>query len=1044
MALTIDNLQIQIEANAQGAASGINRLAKSLDRLSSAVGNTAGLASDLSQVSKALKSFSGIGKIRITSQVNQLKKLESIIPILGGSGGTQLADNLTNLSSGISSFSSIPKMNVNIKSIAKAIQDLNVASSAFDSSRLTQFSTQMQGIANGLSQLSIIGKGNFSSLINSLKKIPEITASLDTSTLDAFTEKIQRLTTIMTPLAEQMDKVARGFNSLPRAILRSINSTNKQTQANHKLNKSYGGLFTNLSRAAARFWTLYYSVSRVADMFGSFFEASNEYTEALNLFNVSMGEASESALSYAEAVSDAMGIDIAEWITNQGVFKNLVTGFGVANEAAATMSQNLTQLSYDMASFFNASTVEESFDKLSSSMAGQVKGLREYGIDTTIASLQQYALSKGIDASVRSMTQAQKAMLRYSYIMEQSAKLGILNDMAKTIQSPANAMRVLSAQMQQFKRAMGNVISVIVTRFIPWVMAAIELLTEFAESLAKAWGFEVMEFPEIDVNLGEIVEEDAEQAGEAIDELKRQLMGFDELNILKSNKDESDTLGGLFNIDRPEYDFMKGLENIDLEPFKERLSEILNIVGLIGAGFLAWNVSSSFANGILTITSALSTSSTLVPGITSAISSAIGAISAPVLAAIAVVLALATGLTAVYLANEDVKDSVNSAIKSIGDSLIPMYEFIKNTVVPNLGKSWNGLLKILSHLGQWLSEVFTSIWEDMLIPALDYLSNSIIPDVTKAFELLWNNALMPFSAAIEEVLAPVIGVLSKVLTKLWENVVVPLADFVGFAFKEAWEASIEIFNQKVIPRIEKTINTFNFLWKNVLAPLADFLSDIFSPIVDATFDTIGDFIDGLKKRFSGIIDFIAGVYTRDWGKAWEGVKDVFSGTWTMFYSVLKNPLNQALAMFEGLANKVIDAFNWVKKQINSINLKLPDWLGGGEIGFNLKMSDHVSLSRFAQGGFPTMGEMFIAREAGPELVGRIGKKNAVANNDQITQGIASAVYSAMMAAQTDGKGEGGTNARIILQVGERAIGEAAVKFINGQVVQTGQSPIYAF
>jgi hypothetical protein len=97
----------------------------------------------------------------------------------------------------------------------------------------------------------------------------------------------------------------------------------------------------------------------------------------------------------------------------------------------------------------------------------------------------------------------------------------------------------------------------------------------------------------------------------------------------------------------------------------------------------------------------------------------------------------------------------------------------------------------------------------------------------------------------------------------------------------------------------------------------------------------------------------------------------------------------------------------------------------------------------ATGGFPSMGQMFIARESGPELVGRIGNKNAVVNNEQIISGIASAVYSAMMAAQEDGTGKGNSNARIVVQIGERAVGEAAVSFINGQIVQTGVNPIYA-
>jgi hypothetical protein len=122
------------------------------------------------------------------------------------------------------------------------------------------------------------------------------------------------------------------------------------------------------------------------------------------------------------------------------------------------------------------------------------------------------------------------------------------------------------------------------------------------------------------------------------------------------------------------------------------------------------------------------------------------------------------------------------------------------------------------------------------------------------------------------------------------------------------------------------------------------------------------------------------------------------------------------------------------------NLSLPDINLFGNFG--AKIAGVFNVGQYAAGGFPGTGQMFIAREAGPELVGRIGNKNAVANNDQITAGIASAVYSAMMAAQEDGHGNNG-NARIVVQIGDRVVGEAAVNYINGQIVQTGTSPIYS-
>ena len=1384
MALTIDNLEIQIETNARSATSGIDRLAQSLGKLRTAVGDSSGLASNLTHLSNAMKNFSGVGKINLTAQINQLSKLQNLIPMLGGAGGTQLANNMREISSAISTFSTIPKMNVNVSSISKAITSLNTATSAFDPARLAQFSTQMQGIASGLSMLSTVGKGNFSSLINSLKKIPEITTSLDTSTLDAFAEKMQRLTNIMTPLAAEMDKVARGFNALPRSILRAINATNRQTQANNKLNRSYGGLFTNLSHTAARFWTLYYSVTRIANVLGEWLNTSNEYIESLNLFNVSMGKASDTALEYAEAVSEAMGIDIAEWITNQGVFKNLVTGFGVVNEAAVTMSQNLTQLSYDMASFFNASSVEESFDKLSSAMSGQVKGLREYGIDTTVASLQQYALSKGIDASVRSMTQAQKAMLRYSYIMEQSAKLGILNDMAKTIQSPANAMRVLSAQIQKLKRALGNIISVLVTRFIPQMMAAVELVTEFSEALAKAWGFEVMEFPDLDINLGAEVEDETEQAEDAINSLKKQLMGFDELNILKSDKDEGEVLGGDLGIDLPEYDFMKGLDALDLEPLKKKLEGILTVVSLIGAGLLGWKISTSLASTIGAIKTGLINLSALkyTAGVTlliaglsleydgaydlgyegatlkNVIKTALGAAlgiggslllfgTGPVGWAIGISAAVAIGITSFtvgynkkQLENDmnsrfgdivldmqeitalskqltdnrltvplqmfveeqgterNLKTQIESAITSLdkynfriglglkvdeeayksavdsfvsgateyvsqkqitaslaveilfGDSEMGLrlqdvtgeYYGELQTKLFSLGEELKSVVSEGFEKGQWIEDKHARALElqKEIQEILDYISTAefkakltsltldasevglsfqssveLINEVQSAVDEQLNNlegvrlealkiaqieydqavlkgeteeaAQIVLDSTVSEIqeafrekkldvffgelyfgldliqksfgeemsaMAPLMqtdvdGLLKEIYP---DDIPMETLDDIDLLFNKLRSAMIYKINdldiskeargnieklfdelQPTVEELEKTAQNYIDAGESVPLSiskgLSDFnalkmltgdldainyfigermtnsssLSDMLSAVersgsrvppaiasgllnnltvvedaatgtVTLMKDTIGEktlevtpiLAENLKALGVGITDSLYKGLEEEQEKKkswWESLCEWFSKTF-----VLKNEIHSPSKLFErhgdniiqGLWDGLSSTWDKLKKwweglELPDFKIKMPEitWETSEATGWIAKTLSALGLptsipkmkvSWYASGGFPSMGEMFIAREAGPELVGRIGNKTAVANNDQITQGIASAVYSAMMAAQSDGKGKGGTNARIIVQVGERAIGEAAVKFINGQVVQTGKSPIYAF
>lgn len=594
MALTIDNLQIEIESNAKQATGGIDSLAKSLGKLKSAVGDTSGLANNLKGIAGAIKSFNGVGKLKLASQINQLSKLKDLVPILGSSNATQLANNLREIAGGIREFSTIPKLNVNVGSIAKAVRDLNTVTASFDASRLAEFSVQMQGIASGLSHLSGVGRTNIGSIAKALKEIPSITASLDTTTISAFSDRIRTLTEVMTPLGVQMDSIARGFNALPSAIKRALNATTRQTSANGKLSKSYNTLGTRIYRSIRYFWTMYYTVQRVANVFADWFNESNEYIEALNLFEVTMGDASDAAMEYAEKVGDAMGIDVAEWITNQGVFQRMATGFGIVADQAEVMSQNLTQLAYDMSSFFNTD-VETAMQKLQSGMSGQIKGLKAWGYNLSVAALQETALSLGIEQKVRTMTEAQKAQLRYITLIQKSN--GIMGDMAKTILTPSNAMRILSAQITRMKREFGNLISIVATRFIPYVMAAVELLAELAESLAKSLGFEIESLPTNNLDMAaDVIEgigDETDDTADSLKDLKKQLMGFDELNILKKSDDTDESIKEQsydLGIELPKYDFMSGLSTeyraqIDYikEQFKELIEKGKNFVTVIEA-----------------------------------------------------------------------------------------------------------------------------------------------------------------------------------------------------------------------------------------------------------------------------------------------------------------------------------------------------------------------------------------------------------------------------------------------------------------------------
>jgi len=290
MAITIDDLDIQIQASAGKASAGIDSLTTSLSALKGAVKGGAGLTT----ISKQFEKFS--------AAVNSM----------------------------------------------------------------TDPSGKISKTVSALAQLQSIGKSNLGSTLNQLKKIPEITAGLDNAKLAEFAAKITQVTAAVRPLATEMEKVSAGFSKLPANIQRAINANARLTSSNYTAQRS----FFKLSNIMAKV----YAVKRIGGVISNWISESNDYVENLNLFTVAMGEYAESAKKYAEEVGNVMGIDPSEWMRNQGIFQTLLTGFGNAADKAAIMSKNLTQLGYDLSSFFNISFAD-SMQKLQSGVSGELEPL---------------------------------------------------------------------------------------------------------------------------------------------------------------------------------------------------------------------------------------------------------------------------------------------------------------------------------------------------------------------------------------------------------------------------------------------------------------------------------------------------------------------------------------------------------------------------------------------------------------------------------------------------------------------------------------------
>ena len=932
-------------------------------------------------------------------------------------------------------------------------------------------------------------------------------SSSASSAVNQLAQNLERLKAALGPLANTNIKVSNSFNQTTNNVTKTTTATNKYRNSADRASQVTRTFTQRLAQKISTTRVLVSVFRGLARTFSEWFKSSNEYIETLNLFNVTMGEGAAEAREYAESVSAAMGIDPAEWMQNQGVFKNLTAGFGVATDKADVMSKNLTQLSYDMASFFNTD-VETAFDKLSSAMSGQVKGLREFGIDTTVASLQEYALAKGIDQSVRSMTQAEKSLLRYNYIMERSVH--IQGDMARTIATPANAIRILTAQLTQMKRALGNIVSVIVVQFIPYVQALVQIVTEAANAIATFFGFSAEDFEAditgVDNSFGiEEAEESLDDVSGKIKKIKKQLMGFDELNIINNPDSDSgsgsaDAVGGSgLDMELWDYDFLKNLDTSKVEEIKEKLKDILSFVVPIGAAFAAWKLAKSFINGIGLLSSFIATKTSHAislgliltvtgfaiefSGIKKAIQEGLnkmnfaeilgggllGVGGASILGSAIVTWIGKVGSTKVVFALASLGRNLGVATTgALGAALgagiagiiagIPMYFTGIYDAVKN-GLSWlNGLLIPLGSTmaGAGIGVIIGSLGGPIGagIGALIGLCVGALTDIGLLVYEKWDEIkefFKPFTTWFNAtIIQPIKAIVSKVATWVNAYVVQPIISF----FKPIFDAAIEI------------IVTIYTRAKEIITGIITAIGSIFSKVKEI-FSKIVEIAIALGKAaytyiIDPIVEVVKGFAVFVYNNAIKPIMEFFGKLGKAAYTYIIEPMwnsivwlkDKAVALFKTIATFVVDFFSSVfKGVINGVLWAIEKNINGfirllnGAIGIinkipgvNITRVNELSIPRLAEGGIVNAGQMFIAREAGPELVGSIGRKTAVANNDQIVSGIESGVYRAMVAANATKQG-GSQTIRIINEIDGDIVGEKVIQYHNGKVLQTGVSPL---
>lgn len=1044
----IQGLEFQIVNDSTQAVAGLQNLINTLNRLKTA---TNGGATGLSKTAQGIRELS-----------NSLKGLNS----------GDASQKITRLTNALTALSQVGNVKIS-SSIANQLTAINTALAGLkwtDGDKLTS-------LANGLRPLSELGKANMTTFINQLSKLPKVIEDLKAADIDKFTQQMTALAAAMKPFADEMQKVSNGFSAFPSKIQKLITSTEKYNASARKATSTTGQFTSGLK--ALNVAAVAITFRKIGHFIAQAVTESNKYQEDLNLFTVALGQYAAEAQNYAEKVSDVMGIDPAQWLRNQGVFNTLLTGFGDTAERAQLMSQNLTQLGYDISSFFNIS-IEDAMQKLQSGISGELEPLRRLGYDLSQARLEQTALNLGIKESVANMTQAEKAELRYYAIMTQVTTAQ--GDMARTLEAPANQLRILQAQLTQAARAIGNIFIPALNAILPYAIAVVQVIREIANALANLAGFKLTEVDYSGVNSAAVgagsLADNLDDAAGAAKKLKQYTAGFDELNVFAPNTGSGSGAGaggaGGFDFDLPTYDFLGDAVQTRIGEIKkmieDTLAEITTIVSgfmlAVGAILVVTGVNIPLGVGLMAagavglaatvglnwtaMSSELASTLALITGVVGGFLLALGAIMAFSGANLPLGIALMAlgGASLVSAAvinwhNSDrhLTDALTTltgvlagAFLAVGAMLaftgvatglgIALMAVGAVTLVSAAALNWNSipdaLASPLSRVGLLVSGATLALGAILAFSGCMPLGIALMAigatSLVSVMALNWNG----LSDEIQNVIAIITTVVSVAFLAIgaalaFSGANIPLglalltagAVTMGTAIMPNWNDLSDNVQQK-ISMITTVVGGALLAVGAILAlsgvalPLGLGLMAAGALSLGAVATLNWDFVvNSIKKVVSVITGILSGalivlgvLLCLSGAGVGLGLAVLAAGlslsyaAWTLDDNPITRFVRQMANSIIGLVNGVIDAINdMFHIQFNGLSV-----MGITLIpAFDIRLVDIPHIPFFEDGGFPNEGQLFIAREAGAEMVGAMGRRTAVANNDQIVEGISAGV-----------------------------------------------------
>lgn len=972
--MELDSLEVKITGTATKAINSVDKLINQLTRLSTSLATVngsslSGLASGVSQLGSAMQNMNA-GTADFTRLAKNITKIGSV----DSAALTNTATSLQAVTKAVASISAIPQNATQVTEFAKSLGKLGSKS-----------------IENAAVNIPKLGNA-LNGLMTTLSRAPTVS------------QNVIQMTNALANLASQGSKVGTSSNSLQKTLYGVSTSARTATRSSW-----------NLASAIGKFYATYFMVIRGSKKLIEAIKSTTDYIEAFNYQAVAFGKIGsewdkdyekygyDNATAYAESfqsrVNDTLGklsglkVNVQGGLLEESGAKNLglniqeitqyasqlasvTNSLGQTGEATTAITKSMTMLAGDISSLFNVdySTVAQN---LQSGLIGQSRALYKYGIDITNATLATYAYNLGISKSVSEMTQMEKQQLRVLAILDQSKVSW--GDLANTINSPSNMLRQFSNNMKEVGMVAGQLFIPILSKVMPIVNGVTIAIKRLLVNLASLMGVKI-DFESFgqsgykDTSDGlEDISDGYQDVADSAKKATLSLMGFDEINKLQDDTSSSKGSSG------------SGGSTIDLTD---------DIAKAAADYEAAWN--KAFAN---MENSATEWADKIEKAIKKGDWYGIGTYAGKQInKGINAVPWKKTGeaITTIICKTLDFADGFISSVdwEQLGKNIIKLIEGI------DLGKIAVKVSDLTIDLAlsaiKLLWGAYQEIYDKWGIAGI--LASLIVPGGVVTIKFITE-----FSASIED---------SKYVKKAKDAV-----EDIKLAVQEKWDEITDWWNNTAI------VNW----WNNDVTPWFE---------KETWVDAVDGMKLGIQEKWDSIVDWwnslaIVSWWSNDvkpwftkekWESLADGIKKGIQGKWDdiVDWWDSKPALQRISVAIEDFKAKIQNAWNSFKQWWNDLGLEFPHidtphFKIDGEFSLAPPKVPKVSIDWYANGGFPNKGQLFVANEVAPEMVGTMDGRTAVANQQEITTGIANAVYPAVYNAIVAAMSEANNNVNITLQ-----------------------------